>query len=72
MSESQCQMLFGQSRPDQLQQYKRLVDVALAQADLMVSNDFATLQAFTVYIVSSHLAIGIIALLTLTGRGTDV
>ena len=51
LSESQCQMTFGQSRPDQLQQFRRIVDVALAQADLMSTMDVATLQAFTTYIV---------------------
>lgn len=52
MSETQCQMVLGQSRPDSLHQYKRLVDVALSQCDVMATSDFATLQAFTVYIVS--------------------
>lgn len=51
MSESQCQMFFGQSRGDQLPYFKRLVDVALAQADLMNAADLATLQAFVTYIV---------------------
>ena len=53
LSESQCQMTFGQSRSDQLQQFRRVVDVAMAQADLMNTTDLATLQALTTYIVSS-------------------
>ena len=52
MSENQCQMFFGQSRGDQLPYYKRLVDVAFAQADLMNVSDLASLQAFVIYIVS--------------------
>lgn len=52
MSESQCQMLFGQSRPEQLQQFRRLADVALAQADVMNATDLATLQALITYMVS--------------------
>lgn len=51
LSEPQCQMMFGQSRPDQLQQFRRLVDVSMAQADLMNTNDLATLQALTTYLV---------------------
>ena len=53
MSESQCQMLFGQSRGDQLSYFKRLVDIALSQADLMNASDLPTLQAFMTYIVST-------------------
>lgn len=52
MSENQCRTLLGQSRPDALQQFKRMADVALAQADLMNTSDIATLQAFTTYLVS--------------------
>ena len=51
MSENQCQMFFGQSRGDQLPYFKRLVDVALVQADLMNASDLATLQAFVTYVV---------------------
>lgn len=52
LSEAQCQMTFGKSRADQLQQFRRTVDVAMAQADLMNTNDLATLQGFTTYVVS--------------------
>lgn len=51
LSESECQTLFRQSRPDALQQMRRIVDVALAQADLMNTSDIATLQAFTTFLV---------------------
>lgn len=54
MSETQCQMFFGQSRADQLPYFRRLADVALAQADLMNASDMATLQGFITYIVSAH------------------
>lgn len=53
LSEDQCRAFFGTSRPEALQQFKRIADVALAQADLMNSSDVATLQAFTTYLVSS-------------------
>lgn len=53
LSENECHMLFGQSRSDQLLQFRRLVDVALAQADLMNTNDLATLQGLVTYMVGS-------------------
>ena len=52
LSDSQCEMLFGQSRSDQLQQFRRLVDITLAQADLLNATDLATLQALVTYMVS--------------------
>lgn len=51
MSEDECRTVLGQTRPDALQQYKRIADLALAQADLMNTTDLATLQAFTTYLV---------------------
>ncbi|KAK5166946.1 uncharacterized protein LTR77_007675 [Saxophila tyrrhenica] len=72
MSENQCQMLFGQSRPDQLQLYKRLVDVAMSQADLMVTNDFATLQALTVYIAAIRMYEGSRRAWTLTALAVRI
>ena len=54
MSEGQCQRYFGQSRGDQIPYFKRLADIALAQADLMNASDLATLQGFVAYIVSSN------------------
>lgn len=53
MTETQCQMFFGQSRGDQLPYFRRMVDIALAQADLMNASDLATLQAFVTYLVSA-------------------
>ena len=55
LSENQCQMMFAQSRGDQLHQFKRMADVALSQADLMNTTDLATLQAFTTYLVRIHI-----------------
>lgn len=52
LTEPQCQMTFGQSRGDQLQLFRKAVDVAMAQADLMNTTDLATLQGFATYIVS--------------------
>lgn len=55
LTDNQCRSLFGQPRSDALQQTKRLVDVALSQADLMNTSDIATLQAFVTYLVRSAL-----------------
>lgn len=52
LTEAQCQMTFGHSRADQLQLFRRVVDVAMSHADLMNTTDLATLQGFTTYIVS--------------------
>lgn len=52
LTEAQCQMTFGHSRADQLQLFRRVVDVAMSHADLMNTNDLATLQGFTTYLVS--------------------
>ena len=52
LSDEQCVTLCGQRRPEQLSHYRRIVDVALAQADLMNTTNLATLQAFVTYIVS--------------------
>lgn len=51
MTETACQAQFGQSRTDLLQQYRRIVDVSAAQADLVNTNDLATMQAFTTCLV---------------------
>lgn len=67
MSDGECRSLLGMSRSDALQQYKRMVDVALAQADLMNTTDIATLQAFVTYLVSS-IKHGQEIMLTGTGR----
>ena len=53
LSESECDMLFGQSRTKQLELFRRLVDVALIQAKFLRANDVVILQALLMYIVSS-------------------
>ncbi|KAK5123564.1 hypothetical protein LTR85_002602 [Meristemomyces frigidus] len=55
LSDQECQMRFGQARSDLLQQYRRVVDVLLAQADLMNTNDMATLQAFITTLIASRI-----------------
>ena len=67
MTEGEFVSLLGQSRPDALQQFRRMVDVALAQADLMNTSDIATLQAFTTYLVRSLPSRNIAPLLTFPG-----
>lgn len=53
LTERQCHAILGRTRSDALQRFKRMVDVALAQADLFNTTDLATLQAFCTYLVSS-------------------
>ncbi|KAK3714065.1 hypothetical protein LTR37_008094 [Vermiconidia calcicola] len=72
MSEQQCRMLFGQSREEQLQQFKRLADVALSQADLMNTNDLATLQAFATYLFAVRLTDGSRRMWTLTAMAVRI
>ena len=52
LSEIECDRVFGKSKSSQIQLFRRLVDVSLVQADLLNSNDIATLQALLTYIVS--------------------
>ncbi|KAK3110990.1 hypothetical protein LTR53_014179 [Teratosphaeriaceae sp. CCFEE 6253] len=56
LSEEECQSRFAQSRADLMQQYRRTADVLLAQADLVNTNDLATLQAFLTYLVASRMS----------------
>lgn len=51
-SDEECQRQLGQSREASMQQYRRMADVAMAQADLLNTNDLATLQALIFYMVS--------------------
>lgn len=51
ISDEDCKMRFGQARSDLVQQYRRIVDVLLAQADVMNMNDMASLQAFLTTLV---------------------
>ncbi|KAK4549322.1 hypothetical protein LTR36_006319 [Oleoguttula mirabilis] len=55
LSDGECQMQFSRARSDLLQQYRRVVDVLLAQADLMNTNDLATLQAFMTTLIASRI-----------------
>lgn len=52
LTESQCQMTFGQSRWAQLQHFRKIVHVSMAQADLMNTTELSTFQALATYIVS--------------------
>jgi hypothetical protein len=52
MSESECLEIIGENKTDALNHYRRLVGISLAQADLVNTTDFATLQAFITYLVS--------------------
>ena len=52
MSESECFAITGENKADALNHYRRLVGISLAQADLVNTTDFATLQAFVTYLVS--------------------
>jgi hypothetical protein len=52
MSESECLSITGENKADALNHYRRLVGISLAQADLVNTTDFATLQAFVTYLVS--------------------
>jgi len=51
MSESECFAITGENKADALNHYRRLVGISLAQADLVNTTDFATLQAFVTYLV---------------------
>ncbi|KAK4579941.1 hypothetical protein LTR86_000142 [Recurvomyces mirabilis] len=55
-TEKHCMDHYGQSRADMMNQYRRSVDVHLAQADLMNTTDLATLQALTIYLASSRMS----------------
>jgi len=52
IGEEQCQAQFGQPRSALIQHYRRIVDVLLSQADVMNTNDLATLQALATTTVS--------------------
>ncbi|KAF2482430.1 hypothetical protein BDY17DRAFT_251388 [Neohortaea acidophila] len=54
LSEDECQMMFGKSRYAQSQIFRKMVDIALAQADLFTTSDLATLQALTTYTITSR------------------
>lgn len=52
MSEQECLDIINMSKTDAINHYRRLVGISLAQADLVNTTDFATLQAFITYLVS--------------------
>jgi hypothetical protein len=52
MSEEECLEVTGENKTDALNHYRRLVGISLAQADLVNTTDFATMQAFVTYLVS--------------------
>jgi hypothetical protein len=52
MSEEECLEVTGENKADALNHYRRLVGISLAQADLVNTTDFATMQAFVTYLVS--------------------
>lgn len=54
LSTIQCQSLFGRSRADQLEHFRRIAEVAMTEANLLSTMDLATLQAFVMLIVSTN------------------
>lgn len=54
MSESECLEIIGEHKADAINHYRRLVGISLAQADLVNTTDFATLQAFITYLTASR------------------
>lgn len=54
MSEQECLAVTGENKTDAINHYRRLVGISLAQADLVNTTDFATLQAFITYLVSRN------------------
>lgn len=53
MTEDECQAKCGKSLAQTSQEYRRMVDIALHNADVLNTNELATLQALMLYIVSS-------------------
>lgn len=53
LSAAQCESLFGRSRVDQIEHFRRVAEVAMTEANLLNTMDLATLQAFVVLIVST-------------------
>lgn len=51
MSETQCLLLFGTSKSEQIEHFRRNAEIALAEADILNTTDLATLQALALYIV---------------------
>ncbi|KAI6903070.1 hypothetical protein KC318_g631 [Hortaea werneckii] len=56
ISDNECQVRFHQTRATLMQQYRRIVDVLLAQADVMNTSDLAVLQAFVTTLIASRIS----------------
>ncbi|KAI7182580.1 hypothetical protein KC363_g8700 [Hortaea werneckii] len=56
ISDNECQVRFHQPRATLMQQYRRIVDVLLAQADVMNTSDLAVLQAFVTTLIASRIS----------------
>ncbi|OQO03866.1 hypothetical protein B0A48_10507 [Cryoendolithus antarcticus] len=54
MSDQECQKLLGKSRMEALDNHRRLVDISLAQAELLNTTDFALLQGFCTYLTCAR------------------
>ena len=54
LSSDQCQSLFDRSRHDQLCQFRKMAEIAFAQADLFTTTDLATLQALATFTMTSR------------------
>ncbi|KAK5113360.1 hypothetical protein LTR62_003459 [Meristemomyces frigidus] len=55
LSPEECASRYGQAREDLMRSYRRSVDVYLAQADLMITTEIATVQAFAIYLAASRM-----------------
>jgi hypothetical protein len=51
LSETQCWSLFGNSKVDQTEIFRRGAETAFAEANLLATKDLVTLQALAIYIV---------------------
>lgn len=52
MTDDECRAKCGKSLVQLSQEYRRMVDIALYQADPFNTNEIATLQALVLYVVS--------------------
>lgn len=54
-TDEECIAMCGKPREQLAQEFRRMVDVALYQADPLNTNELATLQALTIYVVRSKM-----------------
>ena len=54
LSDEECLAMFRQNRQSLVMQYKTGIEAALVNADLLNTSDLTILQAFCLYLVSSH------------------